>query len=89
MELTRHARIRQQQRSIPPMIIELLIGYGACEKAGDGTSKHYFDKRSKRRLDAYAGKLSSLLIEHLNCYVVVCPEGRVITAGHRTERIKH
>ncbi len=89
MELTRHALTRQQQRGIPPMIIELLINYGACEKAGDGTSKHYFDKRSRRRLEGYAGKLARLLMEYLNCYVVVCPEGRVITAAYRTERIKH
>lgn len=33
MEMTKHASIRQQQRSISPMIIEFLINYGVCEKA--------------------------------------------------------
>jgi hypothetical protein len=47
MVLTKHAATRQQERGIPPMIIELLIEYGACEKAGDGTYKHFFDGRSK------------------------------------------
>lgn len=89
MEMTRHASIRQQQRSIPPMIIEFLINYGVCEQAGDGTSKHYFDKQSKRRLKAYVGQLSGLIEEYLNCYAVVCPEGRIVTVAYRTERIKH
>lgn len=89
MNMSQHAVLRSQQRNIPPLIIELLINYGACEKAGDGTRKHYFDKRSKRRLEAYAGKLTRLLMEYLNCYVVVCPEGRVITVAHRIERIRH
>lgn len=89
MKLTKHASIRQQQRSIPPMIIDLLRDYGACENTGDGTTKYYFDKRSKRELKTYAGQLSGLLGEHLNCYVVVCPKGHVVTVAHRTERIRH
>jgi hypothetical protein len=89
MDMTRHAAIRQQQRGIPPMIIELLIEYGACEKAGDGTYKHFFDRRSKRRLEAHLGQLFRLIGEYLNCYAVVCPEGRVVTVAHRTERIKY
>ena len=88
MELTNHAKIRQQQRSIPPMVIELLIKFGACEKAGDGTSKYFLDGRSSRQLQAYAGQLFRLLEEYLNCYAVVCPEGRVVTVAHRTKRIK-
>lgn len=89
MELTEHARKRQQQRSIPQMIIDFLIDYGACEKAGDGTRKHYFDKRSKRQLKAYLGQLFGLIEEYLNCYAIVCPEGRIITVAYRTARIKH
>ncbi len=89
MKMTTHANIRQQQRSIPPMIIDLLRDYGACESAGDGTTKYYFNKQSKRELKTYAGQLSGLLGEHLNCYLIVCPKGNVITVAHRTERIKH
>jgi|tagenome__1003787_1003787.scaffolds.fasta_scaffold15925193_2 hypothetical protein len=88
MELTNHARIRQQQRGIPPMVIELLIKFGACEKAGDGTSKYFLDGRSSRQLQAYAGQLFRLIEEYLNCYAVVCPEGRVVTVAHRIKRIK-
>lgn len=89
MKMTTHANIRQQQRGIPLMIIDLLRNYGSCESAGDGTTKYYFDKGSRRKLKTYAGQLASLLEEHLNCYLIVCPEGHVITIAHRTERIKH
>ena len=73
MELTNHAKILQQQRSIPSMVIELLIKFGACEKAGDSTSEYFLNGRSSRRLQAYAGQLFRLLEEYLNCYAVVCP----------------
>lgn len=89
MKMSQHAHIRQQQRCIPQMIIDLIIGYGATESAGSGVTKHYFDKHARRRLKAYAGSVASLLDEHLNCYVVTGDDGTVITVAHRIDRIKH
>lgn len=34
MKLTKHASVRQQQRGIPPIVIDLLIDYGTVERAG-------------------------------------------------------
>jgi hypothetical protein len=87
--LSKHAAARLQQRGIAPLVVDLLLEFGASEKSGDGTTKHYFDKHARRRLRAYAGPLASLLEAHLDCYAVVGPEGRIVTAAHRTTRIKH
>ena len=88
MELSHHARTRTQQRAIPPMLIDLLTQFGSTEPAGDGASKMFFDKTARRRVKAYAGPLAGLLDEHLDVYAVVARDGRVITAAHRTKRIK-
>lgn len=87
--LTKHAAARSQQRSIPPLVIDLLLDFGRSEKAGDGTTKHYFDKPARRRLRAYAGPLSPQIEAHLNCYAVVGEHGDVVTVAHLTSRIKH
>lgn len=88
MELSHHARTRTQQRAIPPMLIDLLTQFGSTEPAGDGASKVFFDKTARRRVKAYAGPLAGLLDEHLDVHAVVARDGRVITAAHRTKRIK-
>lgn len=88
MELKHHAKVRAQQRGIPPIIVDLLIRFGHREKAGDGLSKVFMDRRGQRKVSAYAGPLSSVLSEHFDAYLVVLPDDTVITIGHRLERIK-
>ena len=34
MNMTRHAKIRAQQRGIPPIVVDLLIEYGTEARAG-------------------------------------------------------
>ena len=87
MHMSNHASVRSQQRAIPPILLDLLIQFGASEPSGDGTSKMYFDKAARRRLKAYAGPLAGLLNEHLDVYAVVSSDSKVITAAHLTERI--
>ena len=86
MQLSKHAQTRTQQRAIPPMLIDLLLQFGSCERAGTGVSKMFFDKLSRRKVKAYAGPLASLLNDHLDVYVVVTDDLKVITTGHRTQR---
>ncbi len=88
MNMSKHASVRSQQRGIPPMLVDLLFEFGASEKAHDGASKLYFDKSASRRLQAYAGPLSSLLEQHLDVYVVVADDATVITVAHRLDRIR-
>lgn len=88
MHLTNHASIRSQQRSIPPLMIDLLIQFGAQEKSGAGTTKYYFNGASRRKVLAYAGTIARVIEEHLDFYAVVDAANSVVTVAHRTERIK-
>ena len=86
--MTRHAQVRSQQRAIPGLLIDLLLQFGASERAGNGASKLFFDKAARRRVQAYAGPLAPLLSEHLDLYAVVASDSSVITVGHRLEKIR-
>lgn len=88
MHLTRHAYTRVQQRGISPLVIDLIRQFGSSEPAGDGCCKLFFDKQARKRLRPYAGPLANLLNDHLDAYIVVGADDRVITAAHRTERIR-
>lgn len=89
MKLTKHASVRQQQRGIPPIIIDLLLNYGTIEHAGKDATTHYFDKASRRRVMAYAGRLSSQIEEYLDYFAIVGNDGQVITVAPRIKKVKH
>lgn len=85
---TRHAVLRMQQRAIPQLLVDLLMQFGARYPAGDGTTKVFLDKSARRKLGAYAGALSALLDRHLDIYLVVADDERVVTVCHRYERVR-
>lgn len=89
MKLTKHASERQQQRSIPKIMIDLIVEFGAVERAGTDARKYYFDKTSRRRVRSYAVQLSPSIEGYLDYYVVVSDSGNVITVAPRIKRIKH
>lgn len=90
MSLSAHARIRSQQRGIPPLIVEWL------ERFGDEIHDHmggvvlHFSKRSVRDLERNVGREPvRRMNEFLACYAVIGTDGQVITVGKRYKRIKH
>lgn len=88
MNVSKHASIRCQQRAIPPLLIDLLLQFGVSESAGDGASRLFFDKVSRRRVKAYAGTLAGMFEEHLDLYAVVGADNTIVTVAHRLERIR-
>ena len=78
--MTRHASVRQQQRAIPPIVVDWLLSYGRREKSC-GAVKVRFDKRARRELARDIGKRAvSLMSKYLTTALVVDPEtDRVIT----------
>ena len=86
MKLSQHASTRVQQRGIPPMVIDLLLRFGARERDGHGAETVYFDKRSRKQIQTYAGGLMGKLSEALDTYAVVNGE-KVITVGSRYKRL--
>lgn len=89
MNMTKHAKNRQQQRGIPPILIDLLLDYGTEVRApGQGTTKCYFDKPARRRLRVYAGHLASLFEEYLDYYIVIGDDCSVITVAPLLKRVQ-
>tara|TARA_R110000751_G_scaffold71441_12_gene145038 strand:+ start:1715 stop:2014 length:300 start_codon:yes stop_codon:yes gene_type:complete len=86
---TEHARKRCQQRSIPDFMIDLLLRYGSCKRSFRA-DRLYFDHQSRRALVADKGGAREMkTIERwLNIYAVVSDSGQLITAGHRTKRLR-
>lgn len=89
MYVTRHAQVRQQQRGVPPMVVDLLLGFGATRYAGNGVTTHYFDKASRRKIKTYAGRLASLLEEYLDYYAIVSQDGALITVAPRIKKARY
>lgn len=87
--MSRHARVRQQQRRIPPLIIEWLLVYGSHEHDGHGATIRYFDRAARTRLGRAIGmEMVDRLGDLCDSYVVVGTDGIVITTGHRYRRIR-
>lgn len=86
MILSKHAQIRSQQRCIAPLIVDLLMQFGARECDGRGGEICYFDHRSKRQIQSYVGVSFEKIRKQLDAYIVVANE-TVITIGLRYKRI--
>jgi len=85
---SRHAQERMRQRSIPQIVLDLLMQFGA-EEHSHGAIRYSLDKKSRRALDRYLGSARIKEMDKLlNTYVVVSSDGQVITVGHRTRRQK-
>lgn len=89
MTMTKHAAIRQQQRCIPPLIIDWLKEYGDQQHDHHGCIVRFFSKESKKQLKKIAGKpVVNLLGRYMNTYLVEGIDGAVVTTGHRHHHIK-
>lgn len=88
LPLTHHAATRLQQRSIPPLVAELLDHYGARQPADRGTEMVYMDKAAHRRMRQELGKaVVAALQPLLSAYLIESESGLVITAGWRNTRV--
>ena len=85
--LTAHARVRMQQRGIPPAALEALLEFGREAHDHRGGLIVRFDKRSRRRAARALGDARYRRIErHLGAYAVVGADDAVITVGHRVRK---
>ena len=90
MKFTAHASRRCDQRAIPRTLVKLIIRVGDEFKCGKGC--RIISARSKNAHKELVKELQIIGIKIKygweNTYVVVDGTGTVITAGHRTKRIK-
>ena len=85
--LTTHARVRMQQRGIPPAVLQALLDYGREAHDHRGCRIVQFDKRSRRRAARELGApLYRGLERYFGAYAVVGEDDAVITVGHRVGR---
>lgn len=85
-----HARVRNQQRGIPPVVHEWLTRFGSEHYDGHGGIKVFFSKDSKKRMEKELGKSFVHKNEqYLQIYRIESShDGQIITCGHLTKRMK-
>ena len=78
--LSRHAAVCQQQRCIPPLVIDWLLAYGR-RVSSFGAVNIRFDRRGRKELAREVGdRVVSLMSKYLNAALVVDRDtDRVIT----------
>jgi hypothetical protein len=88
LAMTRHASKRQQQRGIPPLVVDWLLDYGHAERVG-GAWHRSFDRDARRELARVVGdRVVQMLSPLLDCYLIEGDNGQIITVGHRCTRIR-
>lgn len=78
--LSRHAAIRMQQRSIPSVVVELLLDFGKATPVGGGATSYRFNAATWDEAMSSVGNPASLR-RYRNAYVVESRDGVVITAA--------
>ena len=79
--LSKHARVRMQQRSIPHCVVSLLIEFASVTEAGGGSSLLRFNADSWAEARRTMGGLASKLDRYRNAYVILAADGAVVTAA--------
>lgn len=88
MIMCKHAKDRQQQRCIPPLIIEWLLQYGDERHDSHGCLIRFFSKSGKKCLAKDVGKtVVGLLGRYMNSYLIEDLDGTVVTVGKRYKHI--
>lgn len=88
LQLSDHARTRQQQRSIPVPVLDCLLTYGRRVHDHHGCSIVFFDHHAREKVRRALSKTAFKKVEgKLDAYAVVAGDGLVVTVGHRTMRI--
>lgn len=91
MELsrTRHAQEQHQRRATVGLIESLILDHGSRVRS-HGADIVFLDKVAKRRLRKAVGgdRGMRILEQYCNSYLVVADDGRIITTGRRTQRVK-
>ena len=82
---TEHAATRSQQRGIPRLIVDWLVGYGEEIYDGRGGVVRYFSRRSVRQMERDFGCVPlRRMSEYFRCYLVEAVDnGSIITTGKR------
>ena len=83
LNLTKHAKVRMQQRRIDPLTVDLLLRYGTEEHDHRGAIRLFFNNSSRKDLRKHIGRQTYKRLEH--CWDAYCVEsdGQIVTVGWR------
>ncbi len=87
MSLTTHAKKRLQQRAIPESLIDVILDFGTCQHTRHGAEIVFLRNHDKRFVAGFFGE-KNFSRRIGKTYLVLNRSGGVITAGHRSHRIK-
>lgn len=79
--LSRHALLRMQQRSIPQYVVAFLTELTDPVDAGGGCTVHRFNQDSWAEARCLLGSHAPRLDRYRTAYVVLGPNGLVVTAS--------
>ncbi|MDN7726655.1 hypothetical protein [Burkholderia gladioli] len=89
MNISKHGGVRQQQRGIPSVIVDLVLTYESREYDNRGGVTMYLDRHGRKAIAQDKGcDFVKRYSNQMNVYVTQSAvDGRVITCGHRHTRI--
>ena len=83
---TKHAELRSCQRSIPPLITDLLKLYGDVKYTGRKGRLKFFSKKSKQKMCRDLGApVVDQLSRFFNIYLVESIDGSIVTIARRNK----
>ncbi len=85
--LTRHAEVRLKGRGIT-MAQVLVVTEFATPQRSHGATRYAFDRKSRQHLEATMPPSQLRRLGRLDIVAVVADDGSLITAAHRTERLR-
>ncbi len=89
VERTRHANERHQGRATLPLWESLILDHGTRVRS-HGADVVILDKAARRAISREVGGDRGMRVfdRYLNSYLVVADDGRIVTTGFRTSRVR-
>jgi DMSO reductase anchor subunit len=77
--MTKHGRIRQQQRAVHAGIFDAVLTFGEAFEAGAGYVAYYLTKDASRR---HESAIRSIIDQAQNVAIVVSNDGFIVSMQH-------
>lgn len=83
MKMTKHAKIRCQQRGIKSDLLDIILLHGKESILPGGATGYFLRKKDRKRLVRECKRLIQLLDHFTGIQIIESAEGLMLTAYHR------
>ena len=87
MDISKHAKIRCQQRGIPISIVDLIMQFGTPIPKAGGAFEFRILRKDKNRVQSYLKQLTSLL-NKTSDIALIESNGKILTVYQKSKRKK-